>query len=124
MLKHVGFAGIAISSAMALVLTAGVDAATAKTKMLSYESAFAKISAQEIERREAAIVREPFPLPPTEFARGRLSPSRPHSFDRTAARCRRDLLVACRCMTVGTRVRCECTRAAPCIGVAAGRVLP
>ena len=49
---------------MALVLTAGVDAATAKTKMLSYESAFAKISAQEIERREAAIVREPFPLPP------------------------------------------------------------
>ena len=94
MLKHVGFAGIAILSAMALVLTAGVDAATAKTKMLSYESAFAKISAQEIERREAAIVREPFPLPPTEFARGRLSPSRLHSFDRTAARCRRDLHVA------------------------------
>ena len=53
MLKHVGFAGIAILSAMALVLTAGVDAATAKTKMLSYESAFAKISAQEIERRQA-----------------------------------------------------------------------
>jgi len=47
MLKHVGFAGIAISSAMALVLTAGVDAATAKTKMLSYESAFAKCK-QEI----------------------------------------------------------------------------
>ena len=47
MLKHVGFAGIAISSAMALVLTAGVDAATAKTKKLSYESAFAKCK-QEI----------------------------------------------------------------------------
>ena len=47
MLKHVGFAGIAILSAMALVLTAGVDAATAKTKMLSYESAFAKCK-QEI----------------------------------------------------------------------------
>ena len=42
MLKHVGFAGIAISSAMALVMTAGVDAAAAKTKKLSYESAFAK----------------------------------------------------------------------------------
>ena len=42
MLKHVGFAGIAISSAMALIMTAGVDAAAAKTKKLSYEDAFAK----------------------------------------------------------------------------------
>jgi len=42
MLKHVGFAGIAISSAVVLVMTAGVDAAAAKTKKLSYEEAFAK----------------------------------------------------------------------------------
>ena len=42
MLKHVGFAGIAISSAMALVMTAGVDPAAAKTKKLSYEAAFAQ----------------------------------------------------------------------------------
>jgi hypothetical protein len=42
MLKRVAFAGIAISSVMALVMTAGVDSATAKTKKLSYESAFAK----------------------------------------------------------------------------------
>ena len=42
MLKQVGLAGIAISSAVALVMTAGVGAAAAKTKKLSYESAFAK----------------------------------------------------------------------------------
>jgi len=47
MLKHVGFAGIAISSALALVMTAGVDAAAAKAKKLSYEAAFAKCK-QEI----------------------------------------------------------------------------
>ena len=41
MLKHVGFAGIIISCAVALVLTAG-EAAAAKTKKLSYEDAFAK----------------------------------------------------------------------------------
>ena len=42
MLKDVGFAGIAISSAVALIMTAGVEAAAAKTKKLSYEDAFAK----------------------------------------------------------------------------------
>ena len=69
---------------MALVLTAGVDAATAKTKMLSYESAFAKISAQEIQLTASVIVRWNLSACPTQFRRGRLSPSRPHSFDRTA----------------------------------------
>jgi hypothetical protein len=42
MLKHVGFAGIAFSSALALVMTAGGEAAAAKTKKMSYEAAFAK----------------------------------------------------------------------------------
>ena len=93
MLKQVGFAGIAISSAMALVMIAGVDAAAAKTKKLSYESAFAKckqeigatsrgrqlpgavfrgrglheevrVSAQEVERREAESFANPVPLSP------------------------------------------------------------
>ena len=47
MLKHVRFAGIAISTTMAVVMTAGADAAAAKTKKLSYEDAFAKCK-QEI----------------------------------------------------------------------------
>jgi hypothetical protein len=42
MLKHVGFAGIAISSVVALVMTAGVEPPQRKTKKLSYEDAFAK----------------------------------------------------------------------------------